>query len=115
MDQLNLVSRLQLSFLYHRKVNSRTAAREKCLDDLIIIKLCGKFETRHSGLSDLKNSGSNADLISDAHGRFIHSDRREVLTEHTPWQFELRINRAPEWIMLSRISVHGFVDASMHL
>src|SRR5207244_7191858 len=68
MDQSNLIARLKLSFLHDRKVNPRAAARDKSVDDFIVIKFCRKLEARHSRLGDLEDCGSDAEPISDVHG-----------------------------------------------
>src|SRR5439155_1565009 len=53
MHEFNLISRLKLSFLHDGKVKPGTPARDKRVDDFIVVKLCREFEAGHPRLRDL--------------------------------------------------------------
>lgn len=113
-DKFDFTSRAEFARFFNGKIKTAESALCKSLDDVVLPETNAEFETRHTRLCNDKLCFADAKTISDIDISFQQSSRCQILAKHSKRQIHFGKFTAPEFVMLERISINGFVITAVN-
>ena len=114
MNQLYGISSGDFTLLNHRQIKSIPPAGYHSLAHICATEFGSKLLTWHARLLHHQDRRPEAKLVSNIDNVFVHTLRRDVLSQHPPWHLQPRVGVLPEAVMFGGIRVNRFVDAAMN-